>query len=86
MKAITIRDIDPKVAEKLKTTALKQNKSMNQLILELIRKSLGFEKDRIFTREYDDLDDLFGSWDEEEFSDIQRKIDQERQIEPDIWQ
>ncbi len=85
MKAITIRDIDPEVATKLKHKAMEQNKSMNQLVLELIKKNLGLEKDKVYTREYDDLDSLFGSWSDQEFHSIQNKIDQEWQLDQDIW-
>ena len=85
MKAITIRDIDPDVAKKLKATASEQNKSMNQLVLEFIKKNLGLEKEKIYDREYNDLDGLFGSWDDKEFNSIQNKINQERQIDQDIW-
>ncbi|MFA5904287.1 MAG: toxin-antitoxin system HicB family antitoxin [Desulfobacula sp.] len=85
MKAITIRDIDPEVAKKLKATASEQNKSMNQLVLEFIKKNLGLEKEKIYDREYNDLDSLFGSWDDEEFNRIHNKINQERQIDQDVW-
>ena len=85
MKAITIRGVEPAVAEKLKLTAAKQNKSLNQLVLEFIKKSLGMEKEKKYSRDYDDLDHLFGSWDEEEFDAIQKKINQERQIDQDLW-
>ena len=86
MKAITIRGVEPAVAEKLKLTAAKQNKSLNQLVLEFIKKSLGMEKEKKYSRNYDDLDHLFGSWDEKEFDAIQKKINQERQIDQDLWE
>jgi len=86
MKAITIRGVEPAVAEKLKLTAAKQNKSLNQLVLEFIKKSLGMEKEKKYSRDYDDLDHLFGSWDEKEFDAIQKKINQERQIDQDLWE
>ncbi len=85
MKAITIRGVEPAVAEKLRLTAAKQNKSLNQLVLEFIKKNLGMEKEKKYSRDYDDLDRLFGSWDEEEFDAIQKKISQERQIDQDLW-
>ena len=85
MKAITIRGVEPDVAKKLKLTASEQNKSINQLVIELIKKSLGIEKEKIYTREYNDLDNLFGSWDDNEYSAIQNKINQERQIDQEIW-
>ena len=51
MKAITIRGVDPDLAEKLKTTAKKQGKSINQLTIDLISASLGLKKGKkILTR------------------------------------
>ena len=85
MKAVTIRGVEPEVAEKLKLTAVKQGKSINQLTLEIIKESLGFKKVNKYSREYDDLDDLFGRWSEDEFNEIHRKINQERQIDQDLW-
>ncbi len=85
MKAVTIRGVDPELAEKLKATARKQGKSVNQLTIELIKTSLGLKKEKHFSREYDDLDDLFGRWNEDEFKSINGKIDIERRIDPELW-
>lgn len=85
MKTITIRGIEPELAEKLKAIATDQNKSLNQLVLEFIKKNLGVEKEKKYSREYNDLDNLFGSWDESQFNAIQNKITQERRIDEDIW-
>ena len=86
MKAVTIRGVDPELAEKLKITARAQGKSINQLTIELIRTSLGLNKKKKYSREYDDLDDLFGRWGEDEFNAINDKINRERHIDPEIWQ
>lgn len=85
MKAITIRGIEPEVAEKLKQTANAQGKSTNRLILDMIKKELGFEKKNQYSRRYDDLDDLFGTWSENEFQEISDTIDQQRRIDPELW-
>jgi hypothetical protein len=85
MKAITIRGVDRDLAEKLKDTAKKQSKSVNQLTIELICSGLGLTKKKQFTREYDDLDCLFGKWSEEEFRAIDAKIVNEREIDPELW-
>jgi hypothetical protein len=85
MKAVTIRGVDQELAEKLKATAKKQRKSVNQLTIELIRTSLGLDKKKKFSCEYDDLDDLFGRWAEEEFKAINLKIKRERIIDPELW-
>ena len=85
MKAVTIRGVEPEVAEKLKITATKQGKSINQLTLEIIKESLGFKKKKKYTLEYDDLDDLFGKWSDEEFKEIHDKIHHARQLDPELW-
>jgi hypothetical protein len=85
MKAITIRGVDSDLAEKLKTTAKKQGKSINQLTIELVKTSLGLKKAKKYSLEYDDLDDLFGRWSEDEFKAINDKINRERRIDQELW-
>ena len=86
MKAVTIRGVEPEVAEKLKSKATQEGKSINQLILEIIKAGLGLKKVKQYSREYDDLDGLFGSWTEEEYKEIKTKIDQSRRIDEELWQ
>lgn len=85
MKTITVRGIDPDVAGKLKKIAAKENKTLNQLMLDLIEIRAGVKKEKKFTREYDDLDSLFGKWSQQEFLSIQNKIDDERVIDRELW-
>jgi predicted CopG family antitoxin len=86
MKAITIRGIDATVSEKLKQTAKKEGKSINQLVLDLIRQNVGMQKKKKFTRQYDDLDHLFGKWSGAEFEKIKSLIENQRKIDPELWQ
>lgn len=85
MKAVTIRGVEPEVAEKLKIVAKKQGKSINHLILELIKTGLGLKKEKKFSRKYDDLDNLFGRWNADEFNKINNSITRQRQIDPELW-
>ena len=85
MKTITIRGIEPEVAEKLKQTANMQGKSTNRLVLDILRKELGFEKEKKFSRRHHDLDALFGKWSEDEFQAISNAIERDRQIDPELW-
>ena len=85
MKAITIRGLDPEVAERLKERAYLQNKSVNRFLLEMINKELGLENEQKYSKRYYDLDELFGKWSEEEFQKISNKIDQSRQIDSELW-
>ena len=86
MKVVTIRGIEPEVSERLKILSAKQGKSINQLTVEIIKESLGLAKEKKFTREYNDLDDLFGRWSDDEFKEINAKITGERKIDQELWQ
>lgn len=86
MKAVTIRGIDAEISAKLKTLSAKQGKSINQLTVDIIKEGLGLAKEKKFTREYSDLDGLFGRWSDDEFSEISAKIAGQRQIDAELWQ
>ena len=86
MKAITIRGIDSSVSEKLKQVAKTEGKSVNQLVLDLIRQNVGMQKKKKFTIQHHDLDHLFGKWSGAEFEKIQGFIDSQRKIDPELWQ
>jgi plasmid stability protein len=86
MKSMTIRGIEPELANKLKEIAKQQGKSVNQIVIEILRKFCGLEKGKRFTQVHHDLDHLFGRWTQEEFERIQGKIDRERKIDPELWQ
>lgn len=85
MGSISIRGIDENLAALLKKEASLENKSVNQFVLETLKKQLGVKKEKRFTKNWHDLDSLFGRWSNEEFSQIQEKIDSERQIDEEIW-
>lgn len=86
MKSMSLRGIDSATADKLRDIAQKQGKSINQVVLETIQKSLGLDKEPKYTCIYDDLDHLFGKWTQEEFDRIQGKIESERIIDKELWQ
>jgi len=85
MKTITVRRIEPSLAKELKQAANKEGKSVNQLVIETIKQYLGMKKEKRFTVVYHDMDHLFGRWSEEEFEQIQGKIDSERKIDKELW-
>ena len=85
MSSLSIRGVEPQLAATLKQQAGASQKSINQFVLDTLRKHVGLEKEKRFTREYDDLDELFGRWSAEEFEQIQGKIDGERRIDEELW-
>jgi hypothetical protein len=85
MKTMTLRGIDPLLSEHLAKTAKQQGKSINQFILDTIKEHLGLSKGKRRSGEHHDLDHLFGRWTDEEWQQVQGKIDHERRIDPELW-
>ena len=85
MKSISIRGLDDQLAFLLKQEAQAAKKSVNQFVLETLKKHVGLDKEKQYTNVYHDLDSLFGRWSKDEFDGIQGKIDAERRIEQEIW-
>jgi len=85
MKAISIRGIEQEVSEKLKLVAQKSGKSVNQYIIDLIKKNMGMQKEKKYSRTYDDLDHLFGRWSDSEFERIRKSVDSQRKIDMELW-
>ena len=85
MKAITIRGIDDDISEKIKEAARKEGKSVNKLLLELLKQNIGEGKKQKYSKQYKDLDHLFGRWSEDEFLKIQNSIEMQRNIDQELW-
>jgi len=86
MKAITIRGIDSSVSSKLKQVAKNEKKSVNQLVLDMIKQNIGMQKQKKYTKKYNDLDHLFGKWTDAEFDKIQGIINSQRKIDLELWE
>lgn len=85
MKAITIRGVDSKMSAKLKQVAESEKKSVNQLVLDLLKQNIGMQKKKRYTRVHNDLDDLFGRWSDSEFEQIQGSVEKQRKIDVELW-
>jgi len=85
MKTMTVRGIDDALDEKLKQMARESGVSINQFVIDTLKRQMGLVKEKKFTAVHDDLDHLFGRWSEEEFESIQGKIDSERVLDKELW-
>jgi hypothetical protein len=85
MKSITVRGIDPELALKLKEKSREEKKSINQVVLESLKKYLGLVKGKRHSVKHHDLDHFFGRWTEEEYKAIQSKITRERKVDKEHW-
>jgi hypothetical protein len=63
---ILVRNIEDAVAERIKTIALERNWSINEVILHVLRHSLGLGGEDIANRDIHDVAVLSGTWDTKE--------------------
>ena len=85
MKVLTIRGLDKELAIRIKDAAQKESLSVNQYIINLLKKNFGQMKEKKFTKRHHDLDALVGKWDEEEYHAIKNEIEAQRKIDKDLW-
>ena len=85
MKNMTLRGLDLQLADRLQQAAKEEGKSVNQFVLDTLKKRLGLAKEKRFTAVHHDMDHLFGRWSEGEFEEIQTKIDAERRLDEELW-
>lgn len=84
MKTLTIRGIDDDLARVIKTQAQRNNLSVNQWILQALKKVTGTGKEPVF-KTYHDLDHLAGSWTREEAAEFRKNTRMFEKIDEDIW-
>jgi hypothetical protein len=80
MPQYTIRNIPDALDQELRERAKRRGMSLNEAAIEALKRGLGITDSAV---EYDDLDDLIGTWKDDEAFD-QALADQDT-IEPDLW-
>jgi hypothetical protein len=84
MKTITIRGIEPGLDRVIKSQAKQNNLSVNQWILQALKKVTGMGKESLF-KKYHDLDALAGGWSKEEAKAFQKNTQIFEKIDEDVW-
>jgi hypothetical protein len=84
MKTITIRGIDQTLDGMIRKNAKENNMSINQWILNNLKKVSGLEKEPVF-KKYHDLDELAGGWSKKEAGEFRKNTGIFEKIDEDIW-
>ena len=84
MKTITIRGIEPSLDRVIKSRAKQNNLSVNQWILQVLKKVTGMGKEQVFKKHHD-LDALAGGWSEKEEKSFKKNTQIFERIDEDIW-
>ncbi len=80
MSQYTVRNVPSSIDRELRERAKRTTKTLNEVTIEALRRGLGFSNDEVV---YDDLDDLAGTWQDDEAFD--EAIADQDQIEPNLW-
>lgn len=80
MKALTIRNLPPGVAEALEREKRRRGKSLNQTVIDLLGQGLGAQGVRS-----NGLGELAGGWSEDELRDFERAIAPFEAVDEELW-
>lgn len=80
IKALTIRNLPPDIAEALEREKQRRGKSLNQTVIDLLGRGLGVRGVRS-----NGLGRMAGGWSEDEFRDFERATAPFEGIDEELW-
>lgn len=80
IKALTIRNLPPNLAEALEQEKRRRGTSLNQTVIDLLGQGLGTRGIRS-----NRLGSLVGGWTEEEFRDFERATAPFEEVDEELW-
>jgi plasmid stability protein len=79
---LTVRNLPPDVAVELERQRKRQGASLNQTVVDALRRGLGLGQERMSNG----LAALAGKWDEEEFEAFERAVHEiGEQVDEELW-
>ena len=84
MSVITLRGLETCAEKKIRKCAIREGKSLNRFLVDLIEVNF-MGKGEGKTREFNDLDDLIGSLNEEDVKSIGHSVKKQRRTDPELW-
>lgn len=81
---LTIRSIGPRLRTALEQEAARRRQSLNKTVLALLAERLGLA-DSGAPVEYEDLDELAGTWSKAEANRFDEKLHAQRQVDAKLW-
>ena len=85
MADINVRGLADPVMEALKKQAAAESTSVNALVVRLLEEAAGIRQASYGLRRYDDLDDLIGTWTDEEFAEFKANTAMFEELDPEQW-
>ncbi|MBI3856787.1 MAG: hypothetical protein HY293_13955 [Planctomycetes bacterium] len=84
MRPITLRNLPPAVARAVRDRAGAEGLSLNKAVLRILEEALGLSRTKRppINR---DFEDFIGVWTDEEAREIERRIYEQRRVDPELW-
>lgn len=82
MSYLTVRNLPPDVAQALQQERRRRGTSLNQTVIDLLRRSLGVHRQG---RRSNGLARLAGTWTEDDFHRFQEAISITEEIDEEVW-
>ena len=82
---ITLRSLDPRLAEEIRRVARTESISLNKATLKLLRKGAGLQERRTPNVVGHSLDHLIGTWDETDAKQLRGSIRSCERIDRSFW-
>lgn len=79
-KQYTVRNLEPELDKALREQSQKTGKSLNEVVLETLKKGVGLSGATLL---FHDLDFLSGSWQED--PEFEKILSLQDQIDPNLW-
>ena len=77
---ITLRNVSPELARKLKNRALLAGTSLNSLILNLLEEAMDHDQ------RYEHLKQRYATWTQDDFEEFQQSLAAQRMVDDALWQ
>ncbi len=81
---MTLRNLPPALAREIRRRAEENDVSLARAVISLLEERLGLSRPAS-PQTYHDLDELAGSWTDEEAAAFDEALQQQRRIDPDLW-
>jgi hypothetical protein len=85
MKTITLRDLPPELEDRVEAKARELGLSLNKTVTRLLQEHLCPDSRPLGSRRYHDLEHLAGSWTVEEADQFDQSLEEQRRIDPALW-
>jgi hypothetical protein len=87
VKAITLRNIPPRLARRISRRAVQDGTSLNRTVIRMLDEatSVTGPQARPSGKLHRDLDHLAGSWSRERAAEFDAALAEQRRIDPELW-